>query len=330
MIIDVHGHTSAPPELYSYNYSMLVNPSDGARPGPRMSDERVEQAMETHLGQLAEVGTDIQLISPRPWGIPHAVRDESLVLAMTRANNDLIARQVAMHPDVFRGVGGLPQTTGTSPANCVEELERCVTELGFLGCQINPDPAAGVEQGPPMGDEHWYPLYEKMVELDVPALVHTGSCRSPRENQSEHFITEESIAVLTLLRSNVFQDFPGLKLVISHGGGSVPYQVGRFRAGRFGQMRRNAAVERFDTSLRRLYFDTVLYNRESIELLVRIVGADRTLFGTDRPATGTVVDPDTGRTLDDLKPVIEEIEWLSDEERQRIFEGNAKELYKLE
>lgn len=327
MIIDVHGHTTAPQELYGYNYRLIANRGDFGRGDPRIGDEAIEKALARHLEMLKEYGIDLQLIPPRPWGIPNAETSEKIVQWMAGAVNDLIARQVTMYPSHFRGMAGLPQVAGVGPGNCTEELERCVTELGFVGCMINPDPGEGDQQTPGMGDEFWYPLYEKMVALDVPGLVHTGGCRSGRENQSEHFITEESIAALSLLRSPVFRDFPGLKIIISHGGGSVPYQVGRYRASRAYQAFADEEGETFDDRLRRLYFDTVLYNQESMELLIRIVGAERCLFGTDTPGTGSSVDPVTGRPRDDLKPVIENISWLGEDDRQRIFEGNARQVF---
>jgi 4-oxalmesaconate hydratase len=232
-----------------------------------------------------------------------------------------------LHPDRFQALCGLPQVAGMSPANCVEELERCVTELGFIGCKINPDPGEGGVETPSMGDEHWYPLYAKMVELDVPALVHGGPFRFSREPELGYFITEEAVAAWGLLRSRVFRDFPGLKIIIGHGGGYIPYQVGRGRAFRLNQQARDAELEDFDTSLRRLYFDTVLYNVESLELLFKVVGTERCLFGSDKPANGSVKDPLTGRALNDLKPLMDAVEWLTPEQRQAVCEGNARRLF---
>jgi 4-oxalmesaconate hydratase len=182
---------------------------------------------------------------------------------------------------------------------------------------------------PTLDNEYWYPLYEKMVALDVPGLVHSTACKNPRESYSAHFITEESIAVLNLTKgqSRVFDAFPNLRLIISHGGGSVPYQIGRWRASRFNQMRNNPSLETFDESLRRLYFDTVLYNQESLDFLFRIVGTDRCMFGTENPGSGSAVDPRTGQTLDDLRPVIEGIGWLSVEDARRIFVENARAVF---
>ncbi len=86
-------------------------------------------------------------------------------------------------------------------------------------------------------------------------------------------------------------------------------------------------MESFDQSLRRLYFDTVLYNKESLELLFRIVGPDRCMFGTEKPGSGSAQDPATGAWLDDLKPVIESIDWLTEQDKRLIFEENAKKVF---
>jgi 4-oxalmesaconate hydratase len=79
--------------------------------------------------------------------------------------------------------------------------------------------------------------------------------------------------------------------------------------------------------LRRLYFDTVLYNQESIELLFKVVGTDRCLFGSDKPANGSVIDPATGRALNDIKPLIEAVPWLSEADKAAIYERNARKVF---
>ncbi len=174
-----------------------------------------------------------------------------------------------------------------------------------------------------MGDEYWYPLYEKMVELNVAGLVHPASCRNPRESFHNHFITEESIAILSLAHSKVFEDFPKLKLVICHGGGSIPYQVGRWRS----QLRGPNNTETFDEHLKQLYFDTALYNTESLELLFKIVGPDRCLFGTERPGAGSKINPRTGKWYDDVRPLIEGLSFLTAGDKEKIFQKNAEEVF---
>ncbi|HEV7665940.1 MAG TPA: amidohydrolase family protein [Chloroflexota bacterium] len=327
VIVDVHAHVTGPAELYAYFRELQASPGPMRPRAPTFSDEQVEASLADHLQEVASVGTDVQLVSPRPWAIPTADRREAVVQAITQRVNDIVAQAVRLHPDRLVGMAGLPQVAGMSPANCADELERCVTQLGFVGCKINPDPGEGGLQTPSMGDEHWYPLYEKMVALDVPALIHGGPYRFGREPELGYFCTEEAVAAWGLLRSRVFQDFPTLKIIVGHGGGYVPYQVGRGRAFRLNEMARAADVESFDTTLRRLWFDTVLYNIESLDLLVRVVGVDRCVFGSDKPANGSVMDPLTGRVLNDIKLLVESIDWLSDDDRAAVYVGNARALF---
>jgi predicted TIM-barrel fold metal-dependent hydrolase len=334
-VIDIHGHVSAPPEFYTYKSLLHASRGTHGKDGIRLPDELVSAAAQKHVNTLKQVGTDIQLISPRPFQQMHSEKPEKVVRLWIRANNDIIAQSCRLFPDVFRGVAGIPQNYGVHPANTFEELERCIRELGFVGCVLNPDPGEGAgEPTPNLGNEYWYPLYEKLVELDCPALIHAASCRCvEKESYSHHMITEHSIACWSLANSRVFEDFPELKIVISHGGGSVPYQIGRWRAGRLlrpphvGLVHAQAQVESFDDSLRRMYFDGVLYSREALEYLIRTVGADRVMFGTEVPGVGSAVDPHTGRPFDDLKPLIDEMQWLPEEPRRAIFEGNALRVF---
>ena len=178
-------------------------------------------------------------------------------------------------------------TAGDPIQNAIPELERCVKQLGFVGCLLNPDPYenSGTE-APPLGDRYWYPLYEKLCELDVPAHIHGTGSRSERSPYSVHFINEESIAVFGLVNSNVLNDFPKLKIVVSHGGGAIPYQLGRFEAPSL----RRGTGGRFSDGMRKLYYDTVLYTEDALRLLIKTVGVDRCLFGTECPGIGSSVD----------------------------------------
>jgi 4-oxalmesaconate hydratase len=291
--------------------------------GPKLADDVLEAKLVGHLAVLDSGGIDVQLISPRPYTMMHSLFGANVVGAWTRYVNDLIHRQVGLHPDRLRAVAGLPQYRTTDLGPAVAELERTVTELGFVGCLLNPDPNEGDGTAPPgLGDRYWYPLYEKLCELDVPAMIHSASCSAPRESYSLHFINEESIAVLGLLTSKVLDDFPELKIVVAHGGGAIPYQLGRFRAHNL-----KLGAEDFAVRLRRLHFDTVLYSVDALELLLKVAGPDRCLFGTERPGSGAVLDPATGLSLDDLRPVIEAMPSLTDDDRSLVFEANARRLY---
>jgi len=337
MIIDSHAHVTGPMETYEF-FRGFTNVSGPVSRGLRryaIPDERLEETLKPHLDEVTGVGTELQLIAPRPWAIPTAERRAGLIMTITQSVNDMIAQCVRLHPDRFVGIGGLPQSPGMLPKDSAEEMERCVNELGFVGAKINPDPGEGGTEVPDMGSEYWYPLYEKMVELDVPGLIHGGPFRFSREPELGYFCQEESVAGWAIARTpQVFRDFPDLKLIIGHGGGYIPYQFGRARCFRINERRRPGRTvdaddlwEPFEDSLRRLYFDTVLFDQESLELLIKICGVDRCMFGSDKPANGSVIDPRTGRSLNDVKPLIDAIEWLTDEDRYNLYEGNVRRVY---
>lgn len=326
MIIDSHAHIVMPQESYKY-FTELVGGRGNPSGNPKIPDASIRASGEALLKIMDSVGTDIQLISPRPYLQLHSLKPAIVSELWNRHVNDVIYRLVEMFPERFRGVAGLPQHRHECPSvRVVAELERCVKELGFVGCLINPDPTEGDELPPPgLGDPFWDPLYEKMVELDVPALIHSaGSCQ-PRESYTLKFINEESTAVISLLTSDTFERFPELKIVIPHGGGAIPYQMGRFRAWNV----RKGEEQSFDEKLKKLHFDTCNYSREALEFLFKVVGTDNVLFGTEKPGTGSARDPVSGRDFDHLKPVIEEIDWLTEEQRRNLFECNCCGLYNL-
>lgn len=323
MIIDSHAHVVMPPELYQLMAELVASRANPAAPYTGIATEVAEKSAQRLIAVMDGVGTDVQFLSPRPYMMLHSVRPARVGERWTMAVNDLIHTQCRLFPSRFRGVAGLPQFRAEGPANCLVELERCVKELRFVGCLLNPDPTEGEEAPPPgLGDRFWYPLYEKLVELDVPALVHSASCCHPRESYTLKFINEESIAVISLLESKVFQDFPSLKIIISHGGGAIPYQMGRFRA--WADRRGGSS---FDDQLRRLYFDTCNYSAEALEFQLRVLGVDNCLFGTERPGTGTIKSRSSERDYDDLKPVIESIPWLTSDDKHKLFEGNCRKVY---
>jgi OH-DDVA meta-cleavage compound hydrolase len=333
MVIDCHGHTSAPQKLWAYRALLLASRGVDGPSTLTFTDDEIREAMaipETgpigHLPSLDAHGLGLQLLSPRPNHLMASEQPEKIIQWFVEAVHDVIARQVALFPGRFRGVAALPQCAGAPIAYVFPELERCVKRLGFVGCLLNPDPYenGGRGEAPPLGDRYWYPLYEKLCELDIPAQIHASTSRSARAGYSVHMINEESIAVLNLLNSDVFRDFPELKLIIPHGGGAIPYQLGRFDA-----MSLRQGGTRFRDRLRFLYFDTVLYNAPSIELLIKTVGVDRCLFGEECPGIGAVVDPETGRQMDELRPYVEAFDFLSDADRQMILEGNARRVFRL-
>jgi predicted TIM-barrel fold metal-dependent hydrolase len=327
MILDIHAHVCAAPELYQWK-SVLMSARGAHGYSPKkFSDDFVRDHADTkrNLRIMDSVGTDVQFVSPRPFQLMHAEMPARLAEAWAIANHNYIAQQVNAYPNRFQGVCAIPQAAGQPVNFGFRELDRCVKELGFIGTLIDTDPGEGDNSTPTLADEYWYPLWEKMVELDIPGLIHSTGCKNGRETYSQHFISEESMAVLSLINSRVLEDFPKLKIVVAHGGGSIPYQIGRWQADYV--MKAGGTVEEFNLRLKQLYYDTCLHAQKSLEMLIGIVGSDRVLFGTENPGSGSAANPATGKSYDDIRPLIEAIDFLSGEDRQNIFEENARRLF---
>jgi predicted TIM-barrel fold metal-dependent hydrolase len=335
-IIDCHAHVSAPTELWAYKAGLLSHRGSHGRGKVNVSDDEIRAAVEkkvfeggdrSHMAFLNEVGTDVQCVSPRPFQMMQSEKPAKIVQWFTEETNNIIYRQTQIYPDRFVGIAGLPQPCGEPLTLAIAELDRCVKELKFKGCLLNPDPYENSgTKAPPMGDRYWYPLYEKLCELDVPAHIHAAGSRSPdREPYTLHFVNEETTATYGLVMSNVFKDFPGLKIIMSHGGGAAPFQLGRFEA----VSARNPKGPLFSEAMRNLYYDTVLYTEDALRLLVKTVGVDRCLFGAECPGVGSARNPHTHRTYDDIAPYIKDADWLSDADKSAVFADNAVKVFKL-
>ncbi|RGE18956.1 amidohydrolase family protein [Leucobacter sp. wl10] len=333
MIIDVHGHMSAPDAFYAWKAGLLSHRGAHGIKAPSIPDDALRESYlaphpsfghTSHMRHLDDAGIDLQLISPRPYQAMHSEGPARIVEAFTAETNELIHRACALFPGRFRGIAGMPQTPELAPAAWAREMRRAVEELGFVGAMLNTDPYEGAQTPPALSDRYWYPVYEAASELAVPLLIHSAGCKPPaREPYSLHFIQEETIAVWSLVESRVFDDFPDLDIIVSHGGGAIPYQVGRFLP----------SIARSGVSyvdrLRRLWFDSCLYTREALELLLTVVGPERVLFGSEKPGTGSQRDPETGRWFDDIHLLVEDIDWLTDDDRGRLLEGNARRIFAL-
>jgi 4-oxalmesaconate hydratase len=209
------------------------------------------------------------------------------------------------------------------PRTCLLELERCVKEYGFVAVNLNPDPSGGHWREPPLTDRHWYPLYEKLVELDVPAMIHVStSCNACFHTTGAHYLNADTTAFMQCLTADLFADFPTLRFVIPHGGGAVPYHWGRFR-GLAQEMGRPPLAQHL---LGNVFFDTCVYHQPGIDLLTRVIPVDNILFASEMIGAVRGIDPETGHHYDDTRRYIDAAD-LTDDERTRIYEGNARRVY---
>jgi len=330
MIIDCHGHyTTAPKQLQTFRDQQIAGLKDKSlRPTSTnlgITDDEIRESLEgAQLKLQRERGTDLTIFSPRASAMAHHIGDEAVSAQWSEVCNDLIYRVCKLYPQNFVGVCQLPQVPGVSPQNCIPELERCVKELGFIGLNLNPDPSGGWWKEPPLTDRHWYPIYEKMVELDVPAMVHvSASCNPCFHATGAHYINADTTAFMQLLTADLFKDFPTLKFIIPHGGGAAPYHWGRYR-GLAQDMKKPPLAEHL---LKNVFFDTCVYHYPGIELLTKVIPVDNILFASEMVGAVRGKDPDTGHFFDDTKRYVDQLTTLSEENRTKIFEGNARKVF---
>jgi len=330
MIIDCHGHyTTAPKELEAYRQRQIAGLGDPshvpARGTLHISDDQIRESLEKAQLKLQRArGTDVTIFSPRAAGMAHHVGNATTSLHWAQTCNDLIHRVCTLYPEKFVGVCQLPQSPGVPPANCIAELDRCVNDLGFIGCNLNPDQSGGYWKDPPLTDKWWYPFYEKMAELDVPAMIHvSASCNPNFHTTGGHYINGDTTAFMQLITADLFKDFPTLKFIIPHGGGAVPYHWGRYR-GLAQDMGRPPLRELL---LNNVFFDTCVYHLPGIEVLFKVIPVDNILFASEMVGAVKGIDPETGHAFDDTKRYVDAL-GLSEQDRRKVFEGNARTVYR--
>jgi 4-oxalmesaconate hydratase len=330
MIIDCHGHYTTAPRALGLWRNAQIAAFDDPKHVPRkgtlsITDDEIRESLETwQLRLQRERGTDLVLFSPGAGSMAHHIGNAITSLHWSQHCNDLIYRACMIFPDSFAGVCQLPQSPGVAPANCIVELERCINELGFVGCNLNPDPSGGYWKDPPLTDRWWYPLYEKLVELEVPAMVHTAaSCNPNFHGTGAHYLNGDTAAFMQFLTSELFRDFPTLKFIIPHCGGAVPYHWGRYR-GLAQDMNRPPLGELL---LNNVFFDTCVYHEAGIALIAKVIPVDNIIFASEMVGAVRGVDPETGHNFDDTRRYIDAVSWLTAQDRAKIYERNARRVY---
>jgi predicted TIM-barrel fold metal-dependent hydrolase len=317
-VLDVHGHISRPPEYMAYAATVMASNGPAPVGGFRITDEKLEVMQQRHLKELDDRRIDVQLLGPRPFSNFHWMRPH-LQDAWSRFTNDLIAQAVRLHPDRFLGMAQLPQSAELDTRHCLPELNRCIHELGFVGAYVNPDPS-GNRDAPGMDDPYWFPLYERAQELGIGLIVHPAATfdrRVERITNNYQFanVIEEYIATQLLSHTDVFERFPGLRITVCHCGGALE----RF-------IKSDPHVSQRDIS-KNLFFDTCAHDVDFLTAAIKQRGVAQMLFGSEVPGSGGAPRPETGRPADDLVPVIAGFDFLSEDDKLRIFNGNPKAVF---
>ncbi|EAS48090.1 4-oxalomesaconate hydratase [marine gamma proteobacterium HTCC2207] len=332
LIIDCHGHQTLVPQAHlDFRAAQLARLEDPSKPRPSLPvypDSELYEIIANNQYKLQqERGADITIFSPRASAMEPHIGDTETSIDWAQACNNMIKRTVDLFPDNFVGVCQLPQQVkNDKPAgleDAIEELERCVLELGFIGCNLNPDPSGGHFSAPPLTDRYWYPLYEKMVELRVPAMIHvSGSCNACLHATGSYYMAADTNAFMNLITGDLFADFPELNFVIPHGGGAVPYHWGRYRG--LADMLGKPTLDKH--LMQNVYFDTCVYHQPGIDLLCEVIDPKNILFASEMIGAVRCIDPETGFYFDDTKRYLENLDLTADA-RHDIFEGNARRIY---
>jgi 4-oxalmesaconate hydratase len=330
LIIDCHGHyTTAPKALETWRNAQIAGIKDPALM-PKVSDLKIsdddirETIDNNQLKLMKERGSDMTLFSPRASFMAHHIGDFNVSATWAAICNELVYRVSALYPDNFATVAMLPQSPGVDPKTCIPELEKCVKEYGAVGINLNPDPSGGHWTSPPLTNKHWYPIYEKMVEYDLPAMIHVStSCNACFHTTGAHYLNADTTAFMQLLEGDLFKDFPTLKFLIPHGGGAAPYHWGRFRG--LAMMLNKPKLE--EHLLNNIYFDTCVYHQPGIDLLTTVVPSKNILFASEMIGAVRAIDPQTGFQFDDTKRYIEANTRLSAEEKYQVYEGNTRRVF---
>ncbi|GAC34227.1 amidohydrolase family protein [Paraglaciecola polaris] len=330
MIIDCHGHyTTGPEELGEYREQqkreLAQDPQFTHKKGQlNITDDQLRESLENNQLRLQrERGTDMTIFSPRASWMGHHIGNELTSKYWSEHCNELIARITELYPENFIGGCQLPQTEGAPLDNAVAELRRCVSEFNFVGCNLNLDPSGGHWKSPPLGDRYWYPIYEAMCDLDVPAMIHVSGCCNPAFHATgSYYLSADTVAFMQLMTSDVCKDFPDIKFIIPHGGGAVPYHWGRFRG--LADMMKLPPLD--ELVMNNVYFDTCVYHQPGIDLLLDVIPNKNILFASEMVGAVRGIDPQTGQYFDDTKRYIDNAN-ISQAEKDAIFDGNIRKVF---
>jgi len=296
------------------------------RPGNR--DEDFQAVAAALVKYLEARRIDAQIISPHPLQFHGWMEDDIQFQSWINYQNDLAFKIAQAQPNVLLGSCQLPQRPKAKDTeHCLEELERCVTEMGFVAAYVSPDPD-GKGTTPPMHHEYWFPLYQRCQDLGVPLIVHGTDILNPNFHAWDmnryfefSFMVPQSIAMATLRQHpELFERFPGLKIIICHCGGFLD------RLGEDAPFRAKATKDRLEQGL---FFDTAAYDMDYLSLAIRQRGVPQFTFGTEAPGSGTELRPGTKYTADDLIPMFEShpaLSFMSDAEKTDILHNTPAKL----
>jgi aminocarboxymuconate-semialdehyde decarboxylase len=249
------------------------------------------QSVDRHLAEMDEHRIDIHVLQPSPRIFNYDLEPETN-LAFAKAYNDQLAAHIQAHPDRFWGSALLPMQDLELAA---VELRRAVEDLGMAACTV------GYVLGPDLtlADPPCEAFLSVVEELNIPLLLHPGGLdndldaeggkalwlRKYHVDWSWGYLFTETAAVLGFIFGGALDRHPNLRVMVPHGGGMIPYQVGRmaYQAKMLPSEGKAQLPRTPEQYLGRFFFDTAVHDPRALRLLVEVMGDDNVVLGTNYP-----------------------------------------------
>jgi len=272
---------------------------------------------EERIKMMDKTGLDMQVLTMTTPGVD--VEEPSYGLKLSEIVNNAMADVVNKYPDRFSALATLPMK---DPEAAIRELERSVKELGLPGAMIFTNIV-----GEPVDSKRYWPIYEKAEELNVPIMIHPtsptdiGLMDPYRLVPLIGFPFDTTIAISRLVFSGVLEKYPGLKFILSHLGGTIPYLAERIDRGYFAYPECKGILTKAPSEyFKKTYLDVVSFYPPAIEFAVKFMGLEKLLLGSDYPHQ----IGDVARSIETIKKLN-----LLEEDKEKIMGENAIKLLKL-
>jgi aminocarboxymuconate-semialdehyde decarboxylase len=291
-------------------WSIFAQTQDAARAASviaRMAD------VDARIAAMDTMGVGLQVLSS---SLVHQCTYDAppeTALRLDAAMNETIASAVAAHPDRFRGLGSVPLQ---APDLALRELTRCMKELGLNGVTISTR-----VRDREIGDDALRPFWEAVEALGAVVFIHPSGNHDPRFRKWQLWNSigqsfEEAMAIASLFYEGILDAYPNLKIVVSHGGGYMPFYLGRIARNYIEKpaTRTNMSKPPADY-LRMLHYDTCVYDPDTLAQLVSIAGPERIVMGSDYP-------------VGDMKPAefVRDCASLDSHGQELVLSGNARRI----
>jgi aminocarboxymuconate-semialdehyde decarboxylase len=322
MKIDVHAHC-IPEKFYVGGNDVHItrNGSDEVLHrtdrGPAYIGDTITN-LDKRLEEMDREGVDIQVLSVAPGLFLYRL-EPATALAACQSLNNALAEIAQDNPSRFRAIANVPLQ---EPELAARELERCVRDLGMRGLEMSTN-----IEGMNLDHPSLAPFWAKMVELDVPAFLHPTNVLGQDRLDKYHLAnlignpTDTAVAAASLIFGGVLKELPRIKFYLAHGGGTCPYLRGRWEHGWHVRPEGKVNIQNPPSEyMGLLYFDSLTHSVPALNYLVETMGPERVMLGTDYPYD-----------MHDIEPVktIASLPHTSNAEKEMIYSGNARELFKI-